>query len=146
MPSHSVQIENNRVLLPVLVFDAALEQRDWRSDTEFTALVDTGATHSMISGQVVRDLNLATVGTDTFMPASGEPTSTTLHSVAFAVPVASEPYEAPPGLKTRTFSIRDGVVVLQMPKRLEGFDVVIGMDVLMDFRILMHNGVFTISR
>ena len=99
----------------------------------------------MISGQVVQDLNLAAVGTDTFMPASGEPTSTTLYSVAFAVIVASEHDETVPEVETRTFSIRDGVVVLQMPKRLRGFDVVIGMDVLMDFRILMHNGVFTVS-
>ena len=146
MSSHSVQIEDNRVLLPVLVLDTEQGRPDSLSGNEFTALVDTGATHSMISGQVVQGLNLATVGTDTFMPANGEPTSTTLHSVALAVPVASEPHEMLPSVETRTFSIRDGVVVLKMPKPLEGFDVVIGMDVLMDFRIIMHNGVFTISR
>lgn len=80
------------------------------------------------------------------MPANGEPTSTTLHSVALAIPVASGPHETLAGVDTHTFSIRDGVVVLKMPKPLEGFDVVIGMDVLIDFRLTMHNGVFTITR
>ena len=130
----------------MLVLDTAHEPPDSLSENEFTALVDTGATHSMISKRVVEGLGLESVGNDTFIPANGEPTSTTLHSVALAVPVASGPHETLPGVDTQTFSIRDGVVVLKMPQPLEGFDVVIGMDVLMDFRLTMHNGVFTISR
>lgn len=145
MPSHSVRIENNRVLLPVFVLDTARAPDDSLPDNEFTALADIGATHSTVSGLLVRELGSATVGTDAFMSANGEPTSTALHSVALAVPVASGPHETLAGFEFQTFSIRDGVVVLKMPQPLAGFDAVIGMDVLMGFRIVIHNGVFTIS-
>lgn len=82
MSSHSVQIENNRVLLPVMVLDTAQPRPDSLSDKLFTALVDTGATHSMISEQVVQGLGLEAVGTDAFMPANGEPTSTQLSTAS----------------------------------------------------------------
>ena len=143
MPSHSVPIKHNRVFLPVLVLDPERGLvGDW-DHHEFVALVDTGATTSMIAQRVVQRLEFAIIGTDKFIPATGVPTETTLHRVALAVPTETEHNETS---SETTFTIQDGVLVLKMPKPLQGFDVVIGMDVLMDFHIQIHNGVFTISR
>lgn len=142
MSSHAVQIENRRVLLPVYVLDPT-QPGGSLNHRRFDALVDTGATTSMVSPRVVQQLGIPIRGTDKFMPATGVPTETSLHSVALAVPTSTEPDDS--GDNTTLFSIRDGLVVLKMPKPLIGFDVVIGMDVLENFHTRMGNAVFTIS-
>ena len=145
MPSHSAPIRNGRVLLPVFVLDPAQVPGGSLEGRDFTALVDTGATASMISEQVTERLGLEAVGNDWFTSANGDRTSTTLRSVVLAVPVATEPPDSDADISVTTFSIREDVIAMKMPQPLSGFDVLIGMDVLMDFRITMHNGVFTID-
>lgn len=49
MSSHSVPIQDRRVLLPVYVLDTAQPAPSAPPSAEFVALVDTGATHSMIA-------------------------------------------------------------------------------------------------
>ena len=136
------------MLLPVLVLDSdhAPELRGPVADHIFDALVDTGATKSMISQDVVQRLKLPIKGVDNFMPATGVLTMTILHNVALAIPTETVPLDSDvDDAHVTRFTIREDLLVLKMPKPIEGFDVIIGMDVLMDFRIQMHNGVFTIS-
>lgn len=136
------------MLLPVLVLgsESTPQLRGPVADHSFDALVDTGATKSMISQAVVQRLKLPLEGVDNFIPATGVLTDTTLHRIALAVPTATESLDADGnGAEVTELTVLKDLLVLKMPKPIEGFDVVIGMDVLMDFRIQMHNGVFTIS-
>lgn len=142
MSSHTAAVQGRRVLIPVFVLEAESQPDGPLGDRLYTALVDTGTTTSMISQQVVQQHRVAVLGTDNFMPATGVLTETTLHRVALAVPTSTVPEEEGGGT---TFIIRDSLSVLKMPKPLEGFDVVIGMDVLMHFHLRMSNRVFTIS-
>lgn len=136
------------MLLPVLVLgsEPTPQLRGPIADHSFDALVDTGATKSMISQSVVQRLKLPLEGVDNFMPATGVLTATTLHRIALAVPTATESLHADfDRAEIPESTLLKELLVLKMPKPIEGFDVVIGMDVLMDFRIQMHNKVFTIS-
>lgn len=97
--------------------------------TSHQALWDTGATNTLISSKVVKDLGLKPYGTSGFFSANGL-VDTNVYEIHLAIPSA-------------------GVVcnVLALEKDDENYDVVIGMDVISkgDFVLTNYDGHSTFS-
>ena len=68
MPTFSVSVEDNRVLLMVAVAIPETRSTDRRI---FRALVDTGAQRTMVTGIVVEALQVASTGIGGFTAANG---------------------------------------------------------------------------
>ncbi|MDE0677846.1 MAG: aspartyl protease family protein [Acidimicrobiaceae bacterium] len=139
MPIFTANVENNRVIIRVSVEDPAQPDKPLQV---YDALVDTGATCSMISEQVVSDFEAERVDTDSFGAANGQVTETDVFALDLRVPVS---------LSDKQVLRRGGVrKVLLMPSPdpaapPRGYDIILGMDLLVAFAIFMHEGKFTLA-
>ncbi len=75
------------------------------------------------------------------MPASGEPVHTNLLGLHLSIPVDT-PTDAG---DLHTFAVGGPIVVMELPYQPPDFDVLLGMDVLVDLHITMHGGSFIMS-
>jgi hypothetical protein len=116
--------------------------RDYKA---FDALVDTGATATMISPRVVAALNLlpvgrlplATIGREVMWPWAH------LFHVGFVVTQLTRPnYPTPPDDATKFYSVHVNKAVIrggEMPDET-GFDVLLGMDIITTGRLEVAPG------
>lgn len=147
MPVFTQAVENNRVLVHVLVGDPS---QPGRAPGLYTALVDTGATSSMISGRVVSDAGAVSTNSKPFWAANGQRTMTPTYTLAITVPVivksGIDGSEEPQQLQNRG-GVREAFLMppVQQGAPERGFDVILGMDILRMFMITMHEDRFTMA-
>ena len=138
MPTFVKPVENNRVLIQVA---AAVEADGSELDHRFMALVDTGATVTAVTSRLAQQVGVAPVGRSSFVPASGEPVETNLFGLHLSIPVDTPTGEG----DVHTFAVGGPLVVMELPYQPPDYDVLLGMDVLSNFHITMHGGVFIMS-
>lgn len=132
MPTFSHPVRNNTIHIGVSVAVADAPASAHR----FDALVDTGAQGTMVSDRVVARTNARPVGRSAYLPASGIPVATNLYAVHMWIPVdiPDDPYNFGGPLAVRELSYQP-----------EGYDVILGMDMLCRCHITMHGGRFVMS-
>lgn len=147
MPVFTQAVVNNRVLITVFVSDPSQPANVRRT---YVALVDTGATMSMISERVVREAGAVSTNSKPFLAANGQHTMTPTYTLDISVPVfAGSRIDG--SQETQRLQDRGGVretflmppVQQGAPER--GFDVILGMDILRMFMITMHEDRFTMA-
>ena len=138
MPTFVKHVENNRVLIQVL---ATVEADSSELGHRFMALVDTGATVTAVTSRLAAQIGVAPVGRSAFVPASGEPVETNLFGLHLSIPVDTPTDEG----QVHTFAAGGALVVMELPYQPPDYDVLLGMDVLANFHITMHGGVFIMS-
>lgn len=122
---------DNRVFLPVWIS----KPRPVLSFPEkYRALVDTGATNSMISSEVIRELSLPVIDRVAYSSASESNKETTLHFVRLNIDPAS-------GGKD-DFAIG----VARMGSHPSHFQVLLGMDVLSSYELRISRGELSLKR
>ena len=97
---------------------------------DFKALLDTGSSGSLISPDVSERLQAIPAGTGTYQTASGDIFSTDIYKVLVNIVVNTKLKQ------TREHQMH--LTVLELPKIQPDFDVVLGMDVLSNFRITIQ--------
>ena len=138
MPTFVKHVENSRVLIQI---SAALEPGGSELDRRFAALVDTGAAMTAVTSQLVASVGAVPVGRSSFIPASGDPVETNLFALHLAIPVDTPTVEG----EVQTFAVGGPLVALELPYQPLDYDVLLGMDVLANFHITMHGGLFIMS-
>ena len=142
MPTFSVPVEDNRVLLTVAVAVPEARTADRRT---WSALVDTGAQCSMVSANVVEALQVASTGISGFMAANGQTQSTPVFDLHIAVPVTVTATAADGSTSQTVFAGGRTLGVLLLPFNPPDFNVLLGMDLLTQFHITMYDGTFVLS-
>jgi hypothetical protein len=119
-----------RLTSEIEIFPAFVPPAQQPPGEKYTALYDTGATHSSISPQVVADLNLASIGA-TNVGVGGGTLTTTSHLVNIAL-----------ANRVMFSMMRVAKIALH-----GGIDALIGMDILGmgDFAVTHHQGNTTFS-
>ena len=124
--------------------------------TGYRALVDTGANGCSISQKIVTDLNLPSYGQER-MTTAGAPHLTSIYQVGLVVPVTKterQPEKQEDGSTTmksvpvsETSSGFSEMKVTSFPDigSDRGFDIILGMDILMHFHITMYKGKIVVS-
>ena len=137
MAEHRTRVTDRQIILPVLVSmplqDAASADGDsWR------ALLDTGAGRTMITQNIVTKLHLSQVSTSMFQTASGALTEAKVYRIR-VTPTVSDPPGVPAAGKIVPFPRGCDVDALLLPHLPRGFDVLLGMDVVLHFHLTVHN-------
>ena len=138
MPTFVKRVEDNRVLIQVA---AAIEADGSELDHRFMALVDTGATMTAVTHNLVNRIGAASVGRTSFVPASGQPVESNLFGLHLAIPVETPTGEG----DVHTCAAGGPLVVFELPYHPPDYDVLLGMDVLSRLHITMHGGSFIMS-
>lgn len=139
MPSFVGSIDEGRMLVDIWVSVPGQngdENAPPVNQFQYRALLDTGATISGISKKVVSEMNLIPDGWLPITGAHGKQDTPTC-SVGMVIPVSEQ----------ATVSMRgfEKMKVMVMDFQPEGFDVIIGMDLLHACHLSMSNGVFMLS-
>ncbi len=161
MPSFEQDInEFRQFIIAVKVFpptkDASAYDEATLDAAGYRALVDTGANVCSISEKIVTDLNLPAYGR-VEMTTAGAPHTTSVYQVGLAIPVTET--EIRPEKQEDGGTIMKPVSVAETSAGFaemkvtsfpdigadRGFDIILGMDMLMHFHITMHTGKIVIS-
>lgn len=142
MPTFTVPVEDNRVLLTVAVAIPEMRTTDRRI---CRALVDTGAQRTMVTANVVEELQVASTGIGGFTAANGQTESTPLFDLHIAVPVTVTATAADGSMNQTVFAGGRTLEVFLLPFMPPDFDVLLGMDLLTQFHITMYDGTFVLS-
>lgn len=127
----SVPKWENRVFLPVWI---SKPRPVLKSAQRYRALVDTGATNSMISTDVIRELSLPVIDRVAYSSASESNIETSLHFVRFNIDSASGGED--------NFAIE----VAKMGSHPSHFQVLLGMDVLSLYELKIARGELSLRR
>ncbi len=129
MPTFQKPIENGQILLAVSVGDGD-------SGKSYRALLDTGAQSTMISPKVVKEAGLKAIGYANIVPVTGEPTRTPRYRIDLSIPITQG---------SATLLSGSELEVAQLPFQPGNFDILLGMDFLMNFHLTMYGGSFILS-
>ena len=161
MPSFRKKInQSQQFIIGVQAFTPSANDADkgraFQNARPYLALVDTGATLCCISEKIVRDLDLPTHSQIT-LGTAGHPILAQVYSVGIAVPVTETvaKQEMQPDGSTsvthtpvsQTLRIGSQMRAATLPDigAERGFDIILGMDMLNDFHITLHDGEIIIS-
>ena len=161
MPSFNQKINNNgQFIVKVKVFLPCDNEHDYNryanNANSYLALVDTGANTCSISEKIVTDLELKPHSQRSIMTA-GKPHDSFVYLAGLTVPVANTALQYQ--------KLQDGSTILQPVVVSEssagfsaiqvtsfpdvgvarGFDLILGMDMLLGYHITIHNGIIIIS-
>ena len=131
MPSFHHQVDNNQIIIGARI------GLDIPAEHHCNALVDTGATRTMITHTAAVAIGAQPVARDNFIPASGEPTPTNVYAVCVGVPVGDG--------AGNEFVAGGTLFVLELPFQPDGWDVLLGMDVLTKYHITLYGNQFIMS-
>ena len=150
MPTFGGEIEDRRVLLNVTVkLPLPPESNESPDIRGFTGLFDTGATRTMVSQNVIDEVGAPPCGRAYFVSASGNQTLTTTHLLDLSIPVVTDMAPVPQDNDLTEVTVfasgRRNVPVLLLPRPLDGFDVVLGMDLIALFHTTICMGNFMLS-
>lgn len=131
MPSFNHRVENGRVIIGVSVSLTA------PATYRCSALVDTGATRTMITRKTATSIGAVPVGRANFLPANGQPTPTNVYAINLEIPV-DHPDE-------NAFAVGGPLFVLELPFQPKDWGVLLGMDVLTQHHITLYRTEFIMS-
>lgn len=121
--------DRGQLIADVIITQGELQKRHLSDAHSFRALIDTGATKSTISSEIVSSLKLIPCGKGRIKSAT-ESRSLNIYDVCISIPKAEireiEKGRYQPELFTRTFSVQ----ATELPKQDPDFDVLLGMDIL----------------
>lgn len=144
MPSLRGHIVDRQALLAVRVSKPQLQPDQEAQGEAFRALLDTGATVSAVSQNVVDTLHLTPAGWQTVTGVHGTSDLPT-YAISLGVPI-TERVVGPHGEFDHTFSRgRDLMTVTPMTSRPSTFDVLLGMDLLEGFHLTIYSDLFILS-
>ena len=135
MPSFEQQITNNRIIITVGVSLQGDQIRYKR------ALVDTGATITLISPNVVSELGLSPIGSASIMVASGQQVNTYEYYSWVDIPIGYDSTVGPP----TDFLMGRQLTVVGLPYQPNDYDVILGMDIIGMFHITMYRNKIILS-
>ena len=141
MPSFLGSIDNGRILLNVNVSKPQFKEEDQEDAMPFRALLDTGATITSVSKQVVTSLALLPDGWTSVTGVHGT-AETPTYTIALHVPI-SELIDG--GNTVTTFSRGRNLDVALLAFQPTEFDVLLGMDILVGFHLTMFGEHFILS-
>ena len=161
MPSFNLRINDlGQFIILVKVFPPSQNKLDYDQSLSeaksYPALVDTGANTCSISEKVVTNLYLKPYGKQEIMTA-GELHRTFVYMVGIAVPVTNAVFrsERQPNGSTITKAVPISEASTGLPRvkvtsfpdvgKERGFDLILGMNMLMPYHITIHNGDMIIS-
>ena len=102
----------------------------------YDALLDTGAQSTMVSPKVVEETSLKAIGYADIVPVSGEPIRTPKFRINLSIPITQGSTILLSGSELE---------VAQLPFQPGNFDILLGMDFLMNFHFTMYGGSFILS-
>lgn len=143
MPTFRGEIVDRQILLTTHVARSSGNPHQGADAVPFRALLDTGATITSVSRQIVNILRLAP---DSWRPVTGVhgTVTTPTYSINIAVPI-TEPVAGPDGETKHTFSRGANLEVALLKIQPETFDVLLGMDLLESFHLTIHADQFILS-
>lgn len=143
MPTFRGKIVDRQILLTAHVAMSSGNSHQGADAVPFRALLDTGATITSVSRQVVNILRLAP---DSWRPVTGVhgTVTTPTYSINIAVPI-TEPVSGPDGERPHTFSRGANLEVALLKIQPETFDVLLGMDLLESFHLTIYADQFILS-
>ena len=142
MPTCSIQIEDNRLILVAAV---SLPAPDNSDPASFRALVDTGAQRSMVAANVVEAVGAPIVSIGSYMAVNGAVESTEVYRLRMDIPVSEVAVGPDGGVATGAYLGGMDLDALLMAHQPPDFDIVWGMDFLSAFHITMVSGLFVLS-
>ncbi len=139
MPTFETTVQNNQILFNVCVGVNINEDR-----FVYPALFDTGAQKTMISEKVVTDLKLQSIGEEDITGISGI-AKTEIYMIRLDIPIDQRVVleDGEIGMHTSLFGKQ--LSVAKLPFRHNGWDVLIGMDIIVINHITMHGNKFILS-
>jgi hypothetical protein len=91
-------------------------------------VVDTGSTITCVTPALIQQLALQTIGTGYSQTVAGQAT-VNLFEVSLSIP--------PPGNVPGSMLTRHDLVVMEMPSPIPGVEVLIGLDILLDCKLVL---------
>ena len=144
MPSFRGYIVDRQALLTVRVSRPQLEPDQEVRSEAFRTLLDTGATITAVSQNVVDALQLTPAGWQAVTGVHGTSDLPT-YAISLGVPI-TERIASPHGEFDHTFSRgRDLMEVTLMTSQPSTFDVLLGMDLLEGFHLTIYSDLFILS-
>ena len=121
-----IPVEDRKIISTVRVYNP----NDVAKTAEYRALWDTGAYTTQLSNTIVTNLELPQVGNGNIVDAAQNEHRTAVHDC----------YITPNGHR-KTIQCHSGI----LPIDYDNFDLIIGMDVIMEFKITIENNVMTLE-
>ena len=137
MPSFEQQIADNRVII-----DVALSRGGGEPTMQFGALLDTGAQVTAISPKVVQGLQLVPTASLSLTVASGQQVDTFQYRARVDIPIA---YNVIHPSGPQRFLMGNQLSVAGLPYQPEGYDVILGMDLIGMFHITIYRNRIILS-
>lgn len=134
MPTFIGGVTNNEIALISTV--SIPGDTDLSTVKPYRTILDTGAQGTMISGKVVSEVGLTSIGTSLIVPASGESIQCNKFRIQFGIAITDSS-----GAFMRT---RD-MDVCELPYQPDNYDVLLGMDFLPTAHFTLHGGGFILS-
>ena len=160
MPTYIGQIVNNQILLTVHIrlpvhpgdpdpLDVGSLDSDLEVPQQFTGLLDTGATRTMVSPTVIETLDAYPCGIGAFTSATGMAEPTDEYRLDLAIPIVAgvtrtEDDDNTLNVEFYARGLRN-VTVLGLPRAFDDFDVLLGMDIISQFHITIFQDLFMLS-
>ena len=143
MPKFHTEIVNNQPIITVCVTDPQIEVKSLNElqRNSFPALIDIGASSSVISHNVVEKLNLKPCGQTSAFSVSHEVVVNT-YNASIGIPVSElDENNNPICHHVKHFNL----LVSEMPVLHNRFDVLIGMDIIQSCILIIHNNLCIFS-
>ena len=138
MPSFEQPVTDNQIIITV-----ALSRGPGESRLPFRALVDTGAQVTAISPNVVRSLHLVPTRPIGLTVASGESVGTFQYRARVDIPIGYT--EVRPSPRPQSFFMGDQLSVAGLPYQPDGYDVLLGMDIIGIFHTTIYQNRIILS-
>lgn len=146
------QITPNRQPLTIVIVSALKTENNQliidkeKTTNPLTALIDTGANHSSISQKVINELNLQPISRIQLSTASEKNKISYLYQIVIGISLNEKPVMTLKGIELMTnwlpisvnASCSEGI-------EEQGFDVILGMDVIMQGHLSISDGILIFS-
>ena len=144
MPSFKSKIHNKQCIIGVMV--NSVESKDPVLEYSYPALIDTGATGSCISSKVVQDLSLTPKGKKKITSVT-EIKSVTEYDINLYIPISKIVPVVEESAEDKTLMSLHPYKSLRVTELHHGasFDVLLGMDILLQCNFILAHGEFIIS-
>ena len=137
MPSFEQQVENNQIIIVVAVRLGSTDTAHY-----YKALLDTGAQVTAIAPKVVDDLKLTPIRPLKLTVASGEEVKSFQYRARVYIPINYNTTN-PPG--AQPFLMGNQLTVAGLPYQPDGYDVLLGMDLIGSFHMTIYRNRIILS-
>ena len=138
MPTFEQPVVGNQIIVIV-----TLSAGPGEPAYNFRALLDTGATATAISPTAVRQLGLVPIGDTEVTVANGQTETAFTYFARVDIPI-QYPQSVPPGT-SGSFLWGKELVVVGLAYQPDGYDVILGMDIIGIFHVTIYNNRIILS-